>query len=149
MATTFGFFSDAALTVPLSSGITATQKADASVVDPVVTQVWFGSLGSAGGDTTDVKVQRSSDPGVANVAFNIVAQPSSSHVVTEIKLSAALPADWDLVTPGSGISTGVEVISGIANAFSFYIWVDDATHVVALLTELSVDTDALLEIPNP
>ena len=148
MATTFGFFADAALTSPLGGGIVATQKADASVVDPVVTQVWFGSLGSAGGDTTDVKLERDSDPGIDQINFNVVAAPSSSHTTSEIKLSASLPGDWTSVPAGASLGAGTQITSGTVNAFSFFIWVDDTTHVVSLLTELSVNTDALLESPN-
>ena len=147
MATTFGFFSDAALTTPLGSGITATQKADAGVVDPVVTQVWFGSLGSAGGDTTDLKLEANSDPGVDQVAFSIVAVGGATHTTSEVKLATTLPGDWSTVTGGAGISIGTSLVSGTVNAQTIFVWVDDATHVVSLLTELSVETNALLESP--
>lgn len=147
MATTFGFFADAALTTALGSGITATQKADAGVVDPVVTQVWFGSLGSAGGDTTDRKLEANSDPGVDQINFNVAATGGAAHSTSEVKLATSLPGDWSTVTGGAGVSVGTSLVSGTVNAITLFIQVDDATHVVSLLTELSVLTDSLLESP--
>lgn len=147
MATTFGFFSDAGLTTPLGAGITATQKADVSVVDPVVTQVWFGSLGSAGADTEDVKLERASDPGVDQISFHVIAVGNAVHTTSEVKLSEALPGDWGVITPGGSISVGPDITSGTANAISIYVYVDDETNAVSLLTELSIATDTLLESP--
>ena len=56
MALTFKIFSDAALTTEQTGNLVATQNADGST-PPVEFQLWLGSLGSAGGNTADRKVQ--------------------------------------------------------------------------------------------
>ena len=147
MATTFGFFSDAGLTTPLGVGITATQKADISVDDPVVTQVWFGSLGSAGADTQDVKLERASDPGVDQISLHVVALGGAVHTTSEVKLATSLPGDWSAITPGASVGVGTVILSGTANAVTLYVRVDDETNAVSLLTDLTVATDTLLESP--
>lgn len=144
MALTFKIFSDAALTTEQSGNLVATQNSDGST-DPIEFQLWLGSLGSAGGDTTDRKVQADSDPGVD--AINLVptdADPGNGHEVAEIKI-ATLQAGLAGATPGALLALAATLTSGTVNAVEFWVSVDDATGVVGTSVELSVDTVLLRE----
>lgn len=146
MASKFGFFTDAALTLPLAGGLLAVQKADETVVDPVVFTLWFGSLGSLGDGAVDLILRRDSGPGVDEVTFKVNVVAEAAHVVSEVKLAKdVLPSDWGLVGGGVALAVGVQVLSGVVNAVKLFVQVDDATHTVSTLTELSVLTDPLLE----
>jgi len=146
MASKFGYFTDAALTLPLTGGLLAVQKADVAVVDPVVFTLYFGSLGSLGDGAVDLQLRRDSAPGTDQVNFKVGVVANAAHVNSEIKLAVTvLPADWATVIGGDPIAVGVQVLSGAANAIKLFVQVDDATHAVGTLTELSVLTDPLLE----
>jgi len=146
MASKFGFFTDAALSLPLVGGLLAVQKADAAVDDPVVFTLWFGSLGSLGDGAEDLSLKRDSDPGVDLINFQVRVVANATHATSEVKLAVTvLPVDWSTVVGGLPIATGTQVLSGITNAVKLFIYVDDTTHVVSTLTELSVVTDPLLE----
>jgi len=144
MALTFKIFSDAALTTEQVGNLVATQNADSST-PPIEFQLWFGSLGSAGADTADRKVQADSDPGVDAVELTVVdSAPGSGHEATEVKLALTQGGLAGAVA-GDPLSLGVTVTSSIANATEFWVQVDDATGVVGTSTELSVDTVLLRE----
>lgn len=144
MALTFKIFNNATLTTEQVGNLVATQNADGST-SPVTFQLWLGSLGSEGGDTTDRKAQADSDPGVDAVLLTVVdAFPGADHEATEIKLAttsgglAAAIAGADLVLP-------VTLTSGTGNKQEFWVEVDDATGVIGTSTELSVSTNLIRE----
>ena len=139
MALTFKLFSDAALTSEQVGDIVATQAADGSS-DPVILTLYFGSLGSAGGDTADRKLEAESAPGVDDVFLTIVdATPGSGHLPAEVKLSLT-SGGLASATPGAPLNLGVPVLSGTSNKKTIWIEVDDATGIVGTETDLSFDT---------
>lgn len=144
MALTFKIFSDAALTTEQTGNLVATQNADGST-PPVEFQLWLGSLGSAGGNTADRKVQADSDPGVAGIDLTVVdTTPGSGHEVAEVKL-ATTQGGLAGATGGALLALAATLTSGTANAVEFWVSVDDATGVIGTAVELSVDTVLLRE----
>lgn len=144
MALTFKIFNDAALTTEQTGNLVATQNADSST-PPVEFQLWLGSLGSAGGDTTDRKVQADSDPGVDDIQITVEdLDPGNGHETTEVKLATTQGGLAGAVA-GAPLVLAVTLTSGTANKQEFWVQVDDATGVVGTSTELSVDTVLLRE----
>lgn len=145
MALTFKLHTDAALTSALAGNLVATQNADGST-PPVEFQLWLGSLGSAGLDTADRKLQADSDPGIDTIVISVLdASPGAGHEDTEIKL-ALTQAGLNTATPGAPLSVAANLVSGIVNAFEFWVAVDDATGQIGTSTELSVTTVLLREV---
>jgi len=139
MALTFKLFTDAALTTEQAGDLVATQAADGSS-SPIVFSLYFGSLGSAGADTDDRKLEAESDPGVDDVLLQIVdSTPGVDHLPTEVKL-ALTAVGLSSATPGAPLVLGTTVLSGTLNALTIWIEVDDATGVVGTLADLSFDT---------
>lgn len=140
---TFGFFSDSTLTVPITT-ITSSQNADGSS-NPTQHHVYFGSLGSAGGDTSDRKVQANSNPGTDQVAVSITdSNVGSGHATTEVKLSLT-QGGLASATAGAALNLGLTVTSGTINAKEIWLEVDDATLVAGTFTELGITTNSLRE----
>lgn len=139
MALTFKLFSDAALTNEQVGNLVVTQAADGST-PPVTLTLYFGSLGSAGLNTTDRKLEADSNPGVDDVQFIVVdATPAAGHLPTEVKL-ALTEVGLATAIAGDPLVLGPTVLSGTANALSIWIEVDDATAVVGTEVDLSIDT---------
>lgn len=144
MATTFDIFLDSALTTPLVGNLVSSQNADGSS-DPTEFQLWLGSLGSAGGDTADRKVQADSDPGVADIVLSVVdSAPGTGHPATEIKL-ATTQGGLAGATGGVALTLSPQITSSVALAVEFWVQVIDTTTEVGTSTELSVDTNLLRE----
>lgn len=144
MALTFKVFSDAALTTEQTGALVATQNVDGST-PPIEFQLWFGSLGSAGGDTTDRKVQADSDPGVDNIVLSVGdIDPGNGHEVAEVKL-ATTQGGLAGATGGVDLALSPTINSGSVNAVEFWAQVDDATATVGTVTELSVGTNNVRE----
>ena len=140
MATTFKFYHDSALTQPVttSSPITATQDT-ANSLSPVDVQLWLGST------TSSVKVQASSDPGTDTINITPTdAASGSGEPNTAIKL-ATLQSGLTAATAGAALSAGTTINSGSGSAFSFWMRIDDATATVGVYTDLTLETNTLIE----
>ena len=139
MALTFKIYTDAAMTTEQVGNLVATQNADGST-PAVEFQLWIGSLGSAGGDTADRKIQAESDPGVDPINLTVVdAAPGGGHEVAEVKL-ALLQAGLAGATGGAALNLGTTLTSSTASPVEFWVSVDDATGAIGTSTELSIDT---------
>lgn len=140
--TTFAFYTDAALTIPLAGNIVAAQNADGST-PPIVTALYFGSTNATR------RAQANSNPGVDNLSATIVdAAPGSGHAATEIKL-ASTQGGLAGATPGAALSLGTTVNGGTENAKPIWIEIDDATGTIGTATELSVKVDGIRETVIP
>jgi hypothetical protein len=137
MAVTFQFYSDAALTLPITSqGFV--QAADASI-PPDQRNVFFGST------TASRTLKEATNPGVNNINLT----PTDSGIgtgepATAVKLSLT-QAGLATATAGAALSLGTQVLSGSANAKSVWIQVTDATAVVGTYTDLSLQTSSVVE----
>ena len=144
MALTFKIYADSALTSPQVGDLVATQAADGST-PPLQFQFFFGSLGSAGGDTPDRKLQAESNPGVDQITLLIAdTAPGVGHEAVEVKL-AATQVLLGTAVAGDPLDIGAVLTSGSANDFEFWVEIDDATGVVATATELSFETNLVRE----
>jgi hypothetical protein len=128
MTTTFGFFSDSALTVPITT-LAAVMQIGGTPVDKVV---YFGSA------TASRVAKASSNPGVDQIAVSIVdATLGGGHPATEIKL-ATTNGGLAGATGGAALNLGVQVASGSANAVPLHIRWTDSVGTVETATELSL-----------
>lgn len=144
MALTFKLYTDSGLTSEQAGNLVATQNSDSST-PPVEFQLWLGSLGSAGGNTTDRKIQADSDPGVDAITLTVEdSDPGNGHEATEIKLALTQGGLAGAVA-GDPLTLPITITSGSVNAEEFWIQVDDATGVVGTSTELSVSTVSVRE----
>lgn len=132
------FFKDAALTQPLTGPLQVSQNADGST-PPVDNVLYLGST------TAGRKFQADSNPGVDPISISVVdASPGSGHEASEVKLASTL-AGLDSATPGAALNVGTQILSGVANAVPVYVRVDDATGTVGTATELSLDSNTIVE----
>lgn len=136
MAFHFGFFSDAALTTPISAPLLFNQVAGASVPDDKV--VYYGG-------TTGYQVKAKSDPGVDQITVSVVdAAGGSGSPAADVKLAltaGGLPG----ATGGAALNLGTVINGGAGNAVAVYIRVTDSTAVTGLNTDLSLTTNALYQ----
>jgi len=137
MATTFGFFSDAALTTPLSARLLFTQAVSSpAAVDKVV---YFGSA------TASRKAMANSAPGVDPIVISITdAAGGSGSPTSDVKLALS-SGGLAAATGGASLTLPVEIDSGSANAIPIHIRVLDSTHAFALNQDLSLTTNTLAE----
>lgn len=137
MAITFQFYSDAALTLPISSqGFT--QAADGSI-PPDQRLVYFGST------TASRTLKAVSNPGVDPINISVIdAATGSGEPATAVKM-AATQAGLAAAVAGAVFSVGTQVLSGSANAKPVWIQVIDATAAVGTYTDLSLQTVACVE----
>jgi len=137
MATTFGFFTDPALTTPLVSRLQFVQAVTSP--SPADNAVYFGS------NHPGRYCQANSDPGVDPVVVSIVdATPGAGVPVTDVKL-ALTSGGLDGATGGTALALPETVNSGIDGAVAVHIRVLDSTHVSAVDIGLSLSTNALVE----
>jgi hypothetical protein len=134
MAGTFGFFTNAALTVALSTSL----KASGSSTD---FRIWFGSA-----ETEDAyKVEADSDPGVDQITISITdSSPGSGHEATAVKL-ALTEAGLATATGGAALDVGTSVNSGAANAVEVWVRVADVVGSLATDTTLGLTTNEVIE----
>lgn len=139
MSITFKFYTDANLTTPLNGNLIASQNYDGTT-DPIVFTLYFGS--PAAGKIAYNKTNQ----GVATLVAEVIdSAPGSGHAATEVKLAATL-GDLATATPGTALTLGTQVLSGIANKKPIYIQVDDATGVIGNAVELSVQVRNVREL---
>jgi hypothetical protein len=134
MAGTFKFWTNAALTVALSTSL----KASGSSTD---FRIWFGSA-----EAEDAyKVEADSDPGVDQIEISITdSAPSTGHAASAVKL-ALTEAGLATATGGVALDIGTSVNSGAANAVEVWVRVADAIGSLATDTTLGLTTNTLIE----
>lgn len=138
MALSFKFYTDAALTTPLTGNIVATQNVDGSS-DPVVHTLYVGST------TPSRQLEANSNPGVDQIVVSIEdAAPTTGHPVTDVKL-ALTQNGLAAATPGASLNLGTQILSGSVNAKPVWVQFDDSTLTVATSTEISIKTNSLRE----
>jgi hypothetical protein len=138
MALSFKFYTDAALTTPLTSNLVATQNVDGSS-DPVVHTIYLGST------TTSRQLQANSNPGVDQITVSLVdSAPTTGHPTTDVKL-ALTENGLATATAGAALDLGVQILSGTVNAKAIWIELDDSTLTLGTSTELSITSNALRE----
>lgn len=72
MTDTFGIFTNTGLTTNYGGSYSLIHKTDQSDNPQDLGPLYIGSLGSAGGDTADRKLQATSSPGVDNIVLSVV-----------------------------------------------------------------------------
>lgn len=139
MSTTFGFFLDAGLTQPASSGMTINQADDGST-GAVDVQLWFGSTASG------KKAQADSNPGVDNIVISIAdSAPGTGQATSAVKL-ALTEGGLDTATAGAALDLGVtQVLSGTSNAVSLWARIQASLLTIGTYTDLSLQTVSLFE----
>lgn len=143
MAITYKFYHDSALAseVSTSSPITATQDTT-NTLGPVDVQLWFGST------TASVKARATSSPGVDPITVTPTdAAGGSGEPNTAIKLATS-QAGLTAATAGAALNIGTQVLSGSANAMTFWARIDDATLTAGSYTDLSLVTNSINEDPQ-
>lgn len=138
MALSLKFYDDSALTTEHVGNLVVTQAADGST-PPVDNLIYVGST------VASRKFQAQSNPGVAQITITPTdAAPGTGHPATEVKLAATL-VGLDTATAGAALNLGTQINSGAAGAKPVYIRVDDTTGVVGTSTELSLQTNTVIE----
>lgn len=137
MATTFGFFSDAALTTPLAAHLLFIQPVSSpTAVDKVV---YFGSA------TASRKAMADSDPGVDPIVISITdAAGGSGSPASDVKLALS-SGGLASATGGAPLTLPAEINSGSGGAVAIHIRVLDSTHAFGLNNDLSLTTNTLAE----
>lgn len=131
MASTFAFYLDAALTIPLTSSLLTSQNADGSSGFQDF-QIWLGS--NAVGKT----LRADSNPGVDQLTLSVVdAASGSGQPASAIKL-AATQGTLAAATGGASLNLGTTILSTVGLAVSFWVRLTDTTHVVGTYTDLSL-----------
>lgn len=136
MAFNFGFFSDAALTTPISTPLVFSQQIGASAPDDKV--VYYGGA-------TGYQVKAQSNPGVDQITVSVVdSAGGSGSPATDVKL-ALTNGGLASATGGAALNLGTVISGGTANAVPVHIRVTDSTAVTGLNTDLSLTTNALYQ----
>jgi len=133
---TFRFFADAGLTVPLTSGSFAV-AAGASNVDRVV---WFGS------PEAGLSLVRVSDPGVDPV--QVVPEDTDEESgldATDVRLALS-SAGLGSATPGAALTLGTSIASGAANAIPVYVRVSPGAAPVGQYLDLMLVVDDVSDV---
>ena len=142
MAITFKFYHDAALTQEITVGnpLTATQDS-ANLLAPVDKTIYFGSTISGN------KVQTVTSPGTNPIIISVVDAASGSGApATEFKLGLSTGAR-DGATPGAALTLSHTINSGVGNAVPIYTRRDSVLTVAGTYTDLSLQTNSLVETP--
>lgn len=134
---TFQFFTDPALSVPLSS-VTTRHAVDGSS-PPVTIVLYYGST------ATGKRVVNAASPGVGFVTITPIAAPDALHTTSEIKLALTL-GGLSTATPGGPLSLGTEVLSGAANAIPIYLQVSNTVLVDSTRSDLALQLDVAEEV---
>lgn len=135
--TSWQFYADAGLTVPLAQG-GVTQVANGPAVDRLI---FFGSTAAA------KKLQAASDPGVDPIELTVYdADPDAGLAAGALRL-ALTAAGLDTATPGAPLYLGTTLVSGAPGAVAVFVRTDAAASApgtyadLALLVPEVVETD--------
>jgi hypothetical protein len=131
MATALGFYHDDALTTQVTTLNKATfQQFVGGAGGPDTLEVFLGS------PTSGITFKNTTDPDVAELQVSIVnsgtGEPASAVklALTEGGLASAVAGD--------PLDIGVSLDSGVANALSIWIQVDDSTDTLGAYTNLTL-----------
>lgn len=142
MAVSLKFHSDAALTQEVNAGnpIYALQDA-ANSLSPVQKQIWLGS------PATGTVFKATSNPGVADIVISVTdSNGATGQTAGAVKL-ATTQAGLSSAVAGASLTVGTTLNSGVSNALSFWVQLDDVAAVVGSYTDLGLTTNALNEDP--
>lgn len=137
MASTFGFFSDVGLTVPLTR-LSVTQFADGGhAVDSVV---YLGS------NTPSKLLQEASAPGLNEVTVQ-AADADTAHGIaaSSIKL-ATTKAGLDDAVGGNTLGIGAIIQSGAANAVTIHVRATTPALPPSVYSDISLTTCDVVEV---
>lgn len=135
---TFKVYTNSGLTTEFTGSLSAIQNVDGSS-GPTDFQLWIGST------ATGKTLEADSDPGVDQITLSVIdASPGTGHPASEVKLATSL-GGLTGATGGAALNLGTSILSLVANAVTFWVRVEDSTHVVGTSTELSVSTNLLRE----
>lgn len=142
MAVSLKFYSDAALTQEVNAGnpIYALQDT-ANSLTPVQTQLWLGST------ATGTVFNATSNPGVDDIVISVTDSNGATGQTTAAVKLATTQAGLAAAVAGASLIVGTSRNSGVSNAFSFWIQLDDVAAVVGSYTDLGITTNALNEAP--
>ena len=124
MSITFQFYTDAALTAPLSGPLVFQGSADVGAA-PIDHVLYFGSTAA------NTKAQANSAPGAAQIQVALTAADSglgNAANAADIKL-ALTQAGLAGAVGGAALNIGVTLNSGSANAVAVWIRDQDSTHL--------------------
>lgn len=128
----FQFWNDAALTVAGVSN--PVQQSDNSLA-PVQEQKWLGRPDG------NFLYRANSNPGVDNIVISVVSA-GTGEPTTAVKLATTQAGLADAVA-GASLTVGLSMLSGVANAFTFWAQYDDAVLVAGTYANLSLQTNAV------
>lgn len=132
--TSFAFFSDAGLTVPLVGGATLTDGGG-----PTDRKVYFGSPSSG------LTLQAASAPGSGPVTISPAdASPGVGAEVGAIKLALSA-GGLESAVAGAALTIGTTLSSGTGNAVELYVRTTQGALVVGSYAGLSLTTNAVVE----
>lgn len=142
MAVSLKFYHDASLTqeVGAAAKMYALQDTAGSLA-PVDTQYWLGSTASSTTFTA------TSNPGVAAIVISVSDSNGATGQTTAAVKLATTEAGLAAAVAGASLTVGPSLNSGVANAFSFWVRLDDQAAAVGNYTDLSLTTNALNENP--
>lgn len=130
----FGFYSDSALTTPVTSLVFMQASADPVAADRVI------YLGNPSAGT----LQAASDPGVDQIVVSVVdSTPSGGQPSSAIRLALS-SGGLDSATPGASLNVGATISGLSANAVAIHIRALDSTGVVGVYNDLSLATNEVL-----
>lgn len=136
---TFKFYTNSSLTTELTGNLSFVQNVDGSTGRQDI-QLWLGSVASS------KTLQADSNPGTDQIAISVVdAAAGSGHPASEVKL-ATTQGGLTGATGGASLNLGTSITSGVGNAVTFWVGVQDSTGVVGTSTELSIQTNLLREV---
>ena len=142
MAISFTFYHDAALTQPITTlnPLAATQDT-AGILGAVDKTIYLGST------LTGNMIQAVSDPGVDAIVVSVVdANGATGAPTTEFKLALS-SGGLTSATAGAALTLSHTINSGVANAVPIYTRRDSAIVVAGTYTDISIETNELLEGP--
>ena len=142
MAITLKFYHDSALTSEITAlnPLTATQDT-AGILGPVDKTIYLGST------LTGNQAEATSDPGVDAVEVSIVdANAGTGAPATEFKLALS-SGGLATAIAGAALELSATVLSGVANAVPIYTRRDSALAVAGAYTDITLETNELIETP--
>lgn len=142
MAVSLKFYSDAALTQEVNSGdpVYALQDTVNSLA-PVQQQLWLGST------ATGTVFKATSNPGVDDIAVSVTdSNGATGQTSAAIKL-ATTQGGLTSAVAGDPLTVGTSITSGVSNAFTFWIELNDVAAAVGSYTDLGITTNDLNEDP--
>lgn len=142
MAVSLKFYHDAALTQEVTSLAPALAQQDvANSLPPVQKQLWLGSV------ATGFTFKAQSNPGVDNITVSPAdANGATGQTTAALKLASS-QAGLAAAVAGASLTLVPTITSGVSNAITFWVEINDLTSVAGSYTDLSLTTNPLFENP--